>query len=352
MGAQDLAISGTPVLSAWVPEGQVFDLPYLVQTRDQGLALLNGSIGDWWRETLRQRTGVRSLGFLDYGFRQVYNKTRPIKTPDDLKGLKLRVLENPTYIATYRTLGVKATPMAYGEVYTALQQGVIDGGEANAQGYVLDKFLEVAKFFSYTSATYNPITFLINDNLYNGFPPEIRKAIDEAAKESLAFQKDVARKMEDEAVANDEEGGGDHHLPGSRALREDRPPGRLERDDGANSQRQRTRGARGQRSGCLAAQKIENRVNQRGRSPGSPRFFREEPFEILQPDQRRLGLPRNGDPGLCVPDHVCRGFRPGSFPLRAEPAQPLDRGAGPVSLHLDFHDRRGLRGQAAVPFRV
>ena len=200
MGAQDLAISGTPVLSAWVPEGQVFDLPYLVQTRDQGLALLTGSIGDWWRETLRQRTGVRSLGFVDYGFRQVYNKTRPIKTPDDLKGLKLRVLENPTYIATYRTLGVKATPMAYGEVYTALQQGVIDGGEANAQGYVHDKFLEVAKFFSYTSATYNPITFLINDNLYNGFPPEIRKAVDEAAKESLAFQKDVARKMEDEAV--------------------------------------------------------------------------------------------------------------------------------------------------------
>jgi tripartite ATP-independent transporter DctP family solute receptor len=200
MGAQDLAISGTPVLSAWVPEGQVFDLPYLVQTRDQGLALLNGSIGDWWRETLRQRTGVRSLGFLDYGFRQVYNKTRPIRTPDDLKGLKLRVLENPTYIATYRTLGVKATPMAYGEVYTALQQGVIDGGEANAQGYVHDKFLEVAKFFSYTSATYNPITFLINDNLYNGFPPEIRKALDEAAKESLAYQKNVARKMEDEAV--------------------------------------------------------------------------------------------------------------------------------------------------------
>lgn len=200
MGAQDMAISGTPVLSAWVPEGQVFDLPYLVQTRDQGLALLNGPIGDWWRETLRQRTGVRSLGFLDYGFRQVYNKIRPIKTPEDLKGLKLRVLENPTYIATYRTFGVKATPMAYGEVYTALQQGVIDGGEANAQGYVHDKFFEVAKFFSYTSATYNPITFLINDNLYMSFPPEIRKAIDESAKEALEYQKQVARRLEDEAV--------------------------------------------------------------------------------------------------------------------------------------------------------
>ncbi len=201
MGALDMAISGTPVLSAWVPEGQVFDLPYLVQTRDQGLALLNGKTGDWWRETLRQRTGVRSLGFLDYGFRQVYNKTRPINTPEDLKGLKLRVLENPSYIATYSALGVKATPMAYGEVYTALQQGVIDGGEANAQGYVNDKFVEVAKFFSYTSATYNPITFLINDSLYNSFPPDVRKELDEAAKEALAFQKEVARKMDEEAVA-------------------------------------------------------------------------------------------------------------------------------------------------------
>jgi tripartite ATP-independent transporter DctP family solute receptor len=201
MGALDMAISGTPVLSAWVPEGQVFDLPYLVQTRDQGLALLNGKTGDWWRETLRQRTGVRSLGFLDYGFRQVYNKTRPINTPDDLKGLKLRVLENPSYIATYSALGVKATPMAYGEVYTALQQGVIDGGEANAQGYVNDKFVEVAKFFSYTSATYNPITLLINDGLYNSFPADIRQAFDESAKEALAFQKDVARKMDEEAVA-------------------------------------------------------------------------------------------------------------------------------------------------------
>ena len=110
MGALDMAISGTPVLSAWVPEGQVFDLPYLVQTRDQGLALLNGKTGDWWRELLRQRTGVRSLGFLDYGFRQVYNKTRPINTPDDLKGLKLRVLENPSYMRPTRLWASKRPP--------------------------------------------------------------------------------------------------------------------------------------------------------------------------------------------------------------------------------------------------
>ena len=200
MGAQDIAISGTGVLSAWVPEGQIFDLPYLVQTQEQGLALLDGPIGDWWRETLRQRTGVRSLGFLLYGFRQVYNKQRSITKLDDMKGLKLRVLENPTYIATYRTLGSKPTPMAYGEVYTALQQGVIDGGEANALVYVSDKFLEVAKFFSYTKVTFPPVTFLMNDNLYNSFPNEIQKAVHAVSKEALTYQREVIIKMENEAV--------------------------------------------------------------------------------------------------------------------------------------------------------
>ena len=71
-GAQQMAISGTPVLAGWVPEGQVFDLPYLFETRDQGLNALNGAVGDWWRQLLLEKTGIRSLGFLDYGFRHVY----------------------------------------------------------------------------------------------------------------------------------------------------------------------------------------------------------------------------------------------------------------------------------------
>ena len=200
-GAVHLAITGTPVLSGWVPETQVFDLPFLFETRDHGLRVMNGPFGDWWRHLLLERTGVRSLGFLDYGFRHVYNRRGPVDTPADLAGLKLRVLQNATYLASYSALGVQATPMNYGEVYSALQQGVIDGGEANAIGFVSSRLYEVAKHYSFTSITYNPITLLVNEPFYQGLPPDIRETVDRAAADALAYQSEVARRMEADALA-------------------------------------------------------------------------------------------------------------------------------------------------------
>ena len=200
VGAVHMAITGTPVLSGWVPETQVFDLPLLFETRDHGLSVMNGPIGDWWRDLLLERTGVRSLGFLDYGFRHVYNRRRAVETPEDLAGLKLRVLQNATYLAAYSALGVQATPMNYGEVYSALQQGVIDGGEANAIGFVSSRLHEVAKFYSFTSLTYNPITLLVNEPFYRGLPAEIRATVDRSAADALAYQSEVARRMEAAAL--------------------------------------------------------------------------------------------------------------------------------------------------------
>ena len=200
VGAVQMAITGTPVLSGWVPETQIFDLPFLFEARDHGLRVMNGPVGDWWRDLLRERTGVRSLGFLDYGFRHVYNKRRPVEVPDDLVGLKLRVLQNATYLAAYSALGVQATPMNYGEVYSALQQGVIDGGEANAIGFVSSRLHEVAKFYSFTSITYNPITLLVNEPFYTGLPDDIRETVDRSAADALAYQSRVARQMEADAI--------------------------------------------------------------------------------------------------------------------------------------------------------
>lgn len=199
-GAQQMAISGTPVLSGWVPEGQIFDLPFLFKTREEGVAALKGTLGNWWRNLLLEKTGVRSLGFLEYGFRHVYNRKRPIETPDDLKGLKLRVLQNTTYLRAYAAFDVQATPMAYGEVYSALQQGVIDGGEANVIGYMTDRLYEVAPYFSFTSITYNPITLLINDRFYESLPLDVRDAVAQSADEALAFQSEVSLRMTTDAI--------------------------------------------------------------------------------------------------------------------------------------------------------
>ncbi len=199
-GAQQMAISGTPVLAGWVPEGQVFDLPYLFETRDQGLNALNGAVGDWWRQLLLEKTGIRSLGFLDYGFRHVYNSKRSITDPSDLSGLKLRVLQSRTYISAYEVFDVQATPMAYGEVYSGMQQGVIDGGEANVIGYMTSRLHEVGRFFSFTAITYNPITLLVSERFFQSLPEEIQEVLVVAAAESLEYQKTVARAMEAGAI--------------------------------------------------------------------------------------------------------------------------------------------------------
>jgi tripartite ATP-independent transporter DctP family solute receptor len=199
-GAQQMAISGTPVLSGWVPEGQIFDLPFLFKTREAGVAALNGPLGNWWRDLLLEKTGVRSLGFLEYGFRHVYNRKHRIETPDDLRGLKLRVLQNTTYLRAYDAYGVQATPMAYGEVYSALQQGVIDGGEANVIGYMTDRFYEVAPYFSFTSITYNPITLLVNERFYQSLPGDVRRTLTRSAEEALAFQSEVSLRMTADAI--------------------------------------------------------------------------------------------------------------------------------------------------------
>jgi tripartite ATP-independent transporter DctP family solute receptor len=200
-GALEMAISGTPVLSGWVPETQIFDLPYLFQSREQGLSVLSGEVGDWWRDLLLEKTGVRSLGFLDYGVRHVYNSRRAIESPADLEGLKLRVLQSATYIRTYEAFGVQATPMSYGEVYSALQQGVIDGGEANLIGYATDRLYEVGRHFSFTSITYNPITLLVNERFYRSLPPDVRDAFDRSVVEALDYQSSIARDIESQALA-------------------------------------------------------------------------------------------------------------------------------------------------------
>jgi TRAP-type C4-dicarboxylate transport system substrate-binding protein len=114
--------------------------------------------------------------------------------------LKLRVLQSRTYISAYEEFGVQATPMNYGEVYSAMQQGVIDGGEANVIGYMTSRLHEVGRYFSFTAITYNPITLLISERFYQSLPEDIQEMLALSAAEALDYQKTVAREMETEAI--------------------------------------------------------------------------------------------------------------------------------------------------------
>ena len=200
-GALEFGIHGTPGLAALgVKEAMAFDLPYMVSTREQGWKLVNGEFGDWFRELVRSKTGVKPLGFMDIGFRQVANRHRLIEKPEDLKGLKLRVLPAPGYVIAYEAFGAKPTPMAWPEVYQALQMGVIDGLEQTPSTMVSDKMIEVAKYYSFTSITYNPALLIAGDKFYQDLPTDIKKAIEESAKEALAFHSQLVRKRDEEDV--------------------------------------------------------------------------------------------------------------------------------------------------------
>ena len=149
LGSIEMAQVSTAPISGFIPEFDLFSLPYIIRDTDHFKKVVSGPVGEHYFELLEAR-GIKGLAWFDNGYRNVFNKVRPVHTPDDMDGLKIRVMESPLMVNTVNAMGGAATPMSYGELYTALQQGVLDGGE-NAAGNVLnDKFFEVSKYYSLT----------------------------------------------------------------------------------------------------------------------------------------------------------------------------------------------------------
>ena len=149
LGSIQMAQVSTAPVSAFVPEFDLFSLPYLIRDTDHFKKVVSGPVGKKFGELIEAR-GIRILAWFDNGYRNVFNKVRPVVTPEDMNGLKIRVMESTLMVKTLNAMGASATPMSYSELYTSLEQGVLDGGE-NAAGNVLnDKFYEVSGYFSMT----------------------------------------------------------------------------------------------------------------------------------------------------------------------------------------------------------
>ena len=182
LGTIDMAQVSTGPISSFVPQFMVCALPYVFQDYEQIAATLEGPLGQKLFELLKQEN-IIGLTWFTNGFRSVFNSKRPINNPADLKGLKIRVMESPLMVGTLNSMGASATPMAYGELYTALQQGVMDGAE-NAPGNVLnDKFYEVAKYFSVTEHFAPPGVVAISNAAYSKLPEDLQTYLKESAKE-------------------------------------------------------------------------------------------------------------------------------------------------------------------------
>lgn len=156
------------------PDYTVFNLPYVYDSRDHQMSVLNDQaiVGDLYKSTDAQ--GLRVLGAFHSGARNVYTK-KPVNTPEDLKGLKIRVMESDTNIKMMAAMGGTGTPMGQGEVYTAIQSGVLDGGENNELIYANLKHVEVAPFYSYTQHLMIPDYLVINAPLFTGMSEEHQK---------------------------------------------------------------------------------------------------------------------------------------------------------------------------------
>ncbi len=201
MGTLEMVTTSASPLTGLVPEFNVFDLPFIIPSEKAADAVFDGPIGAKLAAALEAK-GIKLLAYYENGFRQLTNSARAVSSPADLKGLKIRTMQNPIHLEAFRAMGANPTPMPFSEVFTAMQQKTIDGQENPIPTIWLSKFYEVQKYVSLTGHVYGPHIVLIGKKLWDSFPATDQKIIADAAKESAVFQRALNRKMNSEFVDN------------------------------------------------------------------------------------------------------------------------------------------------------
>lgn len=204
LGTLDMAKVSTANLSGFIPEFGVLDLPYVFRDVNHMMNTLRGDIGKELIAKLEQRN-LKVLFWMEQGSRSFYTVKKPINTPNDLKGMKIRTLPSPIMVSTIDALGASAVTMGFGELYLALNQGVVDGAENSPDAIYYAKHYEVAKFFSLTNHFRTPVVFLMNKTKFDSLPKEYQQIIEETSKETedwgATLYSDVTAELEKKLTA-------------------------------------------------------------------------------------------------------------------------------------------------------
>ena len=187
-GTVDAAIITNAVVAQLEPAFQLNDLPFLYADEAEARKVLDGKVGAEMAKRL-EANGITVLGYMEAGFRNMINNKKPIEVPGDVAGIKFRVMQNPVFIDMFNSLGGSAVPMAWGETYTAVQQGMIDGLELPLAFIDSLKVYEVTKLLSLTNHTYTALELLICNRALGKLSAEQRKAVAEASKIAVAEQR-------------------------------------------------------------------------------------------------------------------------------------------------------------------
>lgn len=223
IGSLGMTKVSSSVLEGFSPAFRVFGLPFLFRDDEHRFSVLEGPIG---RQLLKEpeRFRLRGLAYYDAGARSFYTVRRPVHTPNDLAGLKLRTQESPIAMRMVSALGGAATPIAWGEVYTALQQGVVDGAENNPPSFHLSRHYEVARYFTLDEHTAVPDVLLIATEVWDDLTPAQQGWLEEAADESAEYQKRLWREATEEALRAVEAAGVEVIRPDKEAFQERAAP--------------------------------------------------------------------------------------------------------------------------------
>jgi len=188
LGTIEMCLTSTGPLPSFSKSFMVFDLPFIVKDRRSIYHTLDGKTGQDMLDSLSQK-GIKGLVFFENGFRNLTDSRRPINTPADLAGLKIRVMENPVHMETFRVLGANPSPMPFGELFTALQQKTMDGQENPLLIIKTSKFYEVQKYLALTGHFYSPAVLMIGSKTYASLTGAQQKALMDSAKEARDFER-------------------------------------------------------------------------------------------------------------------------------------------------------------------
>jgi tripartite ATP-independent transporter DctP family solute receptor len=206
LGAIEMAFPSTTTFAGFIPQLGLMDLPYLFTSKEQVRKALDGEVGALFAELARGQ-GMYILGFGDIGFLHISNNARPIKKLEDAANLIIRVMENPVSIATGKALGLNPTTMTFGEVYTALQQKVVDGQEHCINVTRNMRFNEVQKYYTLTGEAFSSISVIVSENFMDSLPDDLKAVVREAVKRFSVEQREVCDEQETKNLQALKDGG-------------------------------------------------------------------------------------------------------------------------------------------------
>lgn len=197
MGNIEMTLPAAATLASFDPNWYILDVPYVFTSPEMARAALDGELGAFLSKSLEDTCGLICLGQGESGMRNLSNNLRPVHALADIKGMKVRTLENKYHLATFQALGTNPTPMAFAEVYTALQTNQIDGQDNAITITYTNKFYEVQKYYTEIQHLFNGNTYLINAGFYNSLPAEYQKILADAVQAAVVEQRRLVDENED-----------------------------------------------------------------------------------------------------------------------------------------------------------